>query len=51
MVYSKTDVAGNGSTSKNNWLIYNVWWEQGSVELRAVLRASGPLLTPTPLLL
>jgi len=33
MVYGKMDVAGNGSLSKNNWLIYDVWWEQGSAEL------------------
>lgn len=29
MVYGKMDVAGNGRLSKNNWLIYNVCWEQG----------------------
>lgn len=30
MVYGKMDVAGNGSLSENNWLIYDVWWERGS---------------------
>lgn len=55
MVYGKMDVAGNGRPSKNNCLIYNVSWEQGSAGLGAApmvcAGTPGPLLTPTPLLL
>lgn len=38
------DVAGNGSLSKNNWLIYDVWWEQGSAGLGAA--SQGVCLEP-----
>ena len=44
MVYGKMDVAGNGSLSKNNWLIYDVWWEQGSAELATA--SQGVCLQP-----
>lgn len=35
------DVAGNGNLSKNNWLIYHVWWEQGS-EKPSMVCAGSP---------
>lgn len=44
MVYGKMDAAGNGSLSKNNWLIYDVWWEQGSAGLGAA--SQGVWLEP-----
>lgn len=47
MAYGKVDVAGNGSLSGNNRLLYNVWWQQGSAA-PGVPGAPRPLLAPHP---
>ena len=46
MVYGKMDAAGNGSLSKNNWLIYDVWWEQGSAGLPECVAGAWGLSSP-----